>query len=144
MTWSQFSYRLCVFLSAACGLVVEIVAGRMLAPYVGMSIYSWTAVIAVVLAGMSLGNWLGGFLAERSRRRAMLWLTVAFVGGAVSTVGALGLIRIVSEGILTALPNPVAGIVALTAALFFVPSLCVGIPAPILTELAMLPTAPRA
>ncbi|WP_323036780.1 fused MFS/spermidine synthase [Pararhodobacter sp.] len=36
---------------AAASLVVEIVAGRLLAPYVGMSLYTWTSVIAVVLAG---------------------------------------------------------------------------------------------
>ena len=49
---------------AAASLVVEIVAGRMLAPYVGMSLYTWTSVIAVVLAGFSAGHWLGGRLAE--------------------------------------------------------------------------------
>ncbi|WP_369426809.1 fused MFS/spermidine synthase, partial [Profundicola chukchiensis] len=36
---------------SAASLVVEIVAGRTLAPYVGMSLYTWTSVIAVVLAG---------------------------------------------------------------------------------------------
>ncbi len=45
---------------SAASLVVEIVAGRMLAPYVGMSLYTWTSVIAVVLAGFSVGHWLGG------------------------------------------------------------------------------------
>ena len=49
---------------AAASLVVEIVAGRMLAPYVGMSLYTWTSVIAVVLAGFSAGHWAGGRLAE--------------------------------------------------------------------------------
>ena len=49
---------------AAASLVVEIVAGRMLAPYVGMSLYTWTSVIAVVLAGFSAGHWVGGRLAE--------------------------------------------------------------------------------
>lgn len=41
---------------SAASLVVEIVAGRMLAPYVGMSLYTWTSVIAVVLAGFSAGH----------------------------------------------------------------------------------------
>src|SRR3546814_5131158 len=56
---------------AAASLVVEIVAGRMLAPYLGMSLYTWTAVIAVVLAGFSLGHWAGGRLAERPAARAL-------------------------------------------------------------------------
>ena len=48
---------------AAASLVVEIVAGRLLAPYLGMSLYTWTAVIAVVLAGFSVGHWAGGWIA---------------------------------------------------------------------------------
>ena len=49
----QFAFGLAVFFSSACGLVIEIVAGRLIAPYVGMSLYTWTAIIAVVLAGLS-------------------------------------------------------------------------------------------
>ena len=63
-------------LSAACGLVVEIVAGRMVAPYLGMSLYTWTAIISVVLAGFSVGHWIGGRLAGQppdAARRAVAW-----------------------------------------------------------------------
>ena len=45
--------------------VLEIVAGRLIAPYVGVSLYTWTAVIGVILAGLSVGNWLGGVWADR-------------------------------------------------------------------------------
>ena len=48
---------LTVGLASACGLVVEIVAGRMIAPYLGMSLYTWTANISVVLAGLMVGNY---------------------------------------------------------------------------------------
>ena len=54
---------LLIFLQAgisASSLIVEIVAGRMIAPYVGMSLYTWTSIIAVVLAGFSVGHWWGG------------------------------------------------------------------------------------
>lgn len=50
--------------ASACSMALEIAAGRMIAPYVGMSLYSWTAVIAVVLAGLTLGHWIGGRLAD--------------------------------------------------------------------------------
>lgn len=58
-------YSVTVFLSSAMLLVLEIVAGRLLAPYVGVSLYSWTSIIGVILAGLSLGNWLGGALADK-------------------------------------------------------------------------------
>src|SRR6187200_1650573 len=63
------------FVGSACLLILEIVAGRLLAPLLGVSLYTWTAVIGVVLAGVSLGNYLGGRLADRAPTRS----TVALV-----------------------------------------------------------------
>ena len=41
-------------------LALEIAAGRLMAPLVGVSLYTWTGVIGVVLAGLAAGNALGG------------------------------------------------------------------------------------
>ncbi len=56
---------LIVFVSSGCIMILELVAGRIVAPYVGVSLYTWTGIIGVVLAGISLGNYLGGWLADR-------------------------------------------------------------------------------
>jgi len=53
-----------VAVAAAGVLIVEIPAIRLMAPLVGMTIETWSAVIAAVLAGLSLGHWWGGRLAE--------------------------------------------------------------------------------
>ena len=37
--------NLIVFLSSACIMVLELVAGRIIAPYVGVSLYTWTSVM---------------------------------------------------------------------------------------------------
>lgn len=58
-------YALIVFVSLALLLVLEIVASRLIAPYVGVSLYTWSAVIGVMLAGLSIGNALGGAWADR-------------------------------------------------------------------------------
>ncbi len=124
-------------LTAAGGLVVEIVAGRILAPFLGMSLYTWTAVIAVVLAGFSAGHWIGGRLADRppmEGRRAVAWTLLL---AALSTLASLIFLRIASGPILSLGLPPVATIIALTAALFFLPSFFIGVPAPILTKLAI-------
>ena len=97
------------FVVAAAGLVVEIVAGRMLAPYVGMSLYTWTAVIAVVLAGFSAGHWAGGLVADRPARTGLMWLAVSGALGAIATIAALPLLRWVSGPVLSSLTDPVAG-----------------------------------
>jgi spermidine synthase/Tfp pilus assembly protein PilF len=58
---------LTVFISSFCIMVLELVAGRILARYLGSSLYTWTSVIGVVLAGITLGNYIGGRLADRFR-----------------------------------------------------------------------------
>ncbi len=61
-----------VFFSSACIMVVEIVAGRLIAKYLGSSLYTWTSVIGVVLAGITVGNYLGGRIADRFQARKAL------------------------------------------------------------------------
>jgi tetratricopeptide (TPR) repeat protein/MFS family permease len=46
-------------------MVLELVASRLIARYLGSSLYTWTAVIGIVLAGISAGNFLGGKLADK-------------------------------------------------------------------------------
>lgn len=130
-------YLLVTALSAACGLVVEIAAGRMLAPYLGMSLYTWTAIIAVVLAGFSAGHWIGGRAAERPTQSAHRFVVWSLVGAALSSVAALILIRLLSGPILSMNVGAVPTILLLTTLLFFLPSLFVGIPSPVLTKLAI-------
>ncbi len=54
-----------VFLSSMCIMVLELVAGRLIARHVGSSLYTWTSVIGIVLAGIAGGNYVGGRIADR-------------------------------------------------------------------------------
>jgi spermidine synthase len=56
-----------VFISSMCIMVVELVAGRLIARHVGSSLYTWTSVIGIVLTGIAIGNYIGGRLADRYR-----------------------------------------------------------------------------
>jgi MFS family permease len=69
-----------VFLSSASVLVIEIVAGRMLAPYVGVTLETFTGIIGVILAGIAWGAWLGGRLAD-SRPPAKVLGPALTIGG---------------------------------------------------------------
>ncbi|MGF1658199.1 MAG: fused MFS/spermidine synthase [Rubrimonas sp.] len=122
---------------SAASLVVEIVAGRMIAPYVGMSLYTWTAIIAVVLAGFSVGHWWGGRIAALPTPRALRLAGWTMAGAAISTAAATLLLREASGPVLQTLTHPLAAITTLTAAAFFLPSLFAGVPAPILAVAAM-------
>lgn len=56
-----------VFLVGAGLMTVELVASRLIARYLGSSLYTWTGVLGVILAGMSLGNYLGGRMADSAK-----------------------------------------------------------------------------
>ena len=122
---------------SAASLVVEIVAGRMLAPHVGMSLYTWTAVIAVVLAGFSAGNWWGGRLAEKPVATALRWTGGALLAGAITTAGAVLILPVVAGPVLETVSQPVWSITALTTLVFFLPSFFAGTPAPVLAKIAV-------
>lgn len=57
--------RALVFGSSGAVLVLEILAGRILAPYVGVSLETFTGIIGVVLAGIAVGASLGGWAGDR-------------------------------------------------------------------------------
>ncbi len=121
-------------LVAAAGLVVEILAGRMLAPYVGMSLYTWTAVIAVVLAGFSFGHWAGGHIAQRPASEALAQTALAMALAALSTALTLIILRAVAGGVISGVENAGAAILTLACIIAFLPSFFAGIPSPVLAR----------
>jgi spermidine synthase len=70
-----------VFVSGAVVLGMEIAASRVVAPFFGNSLFVWGSLIGVVLAGLSIGYWAGGWLADR-------WPTPSLLA-AVMGLGAL-------------------------------------------------------
>lgn len=74
---------LVVFLASFCGMTLELTAARVLAQAVGVSLFTWTGVIGVMLAGTALGNFMGGQLADRARH------TSAWLAGAAVLLGTV-------------------------------------------------------
>jgi predicted membrane-bound spermidine synthase len=129
-----------VFVASFCTLVLEIVAGRVLAPYVGVSLYTWTSIIGVVLAGISGGAWAGGRLADRRPAESTLaWLLLAS-GVAAMLIAPATEILAGEDGLLTAANlamTLLARVVVLSFLLFFVPSFLLGMISPVAVRLAM-------
>lgn len=75
-------------------LVLEILAGRLLAPYVGVNLETYTAIIGTILAGIALGAWAGGVAADRVDPMALIPLLLVVGGGlaiaSIPIVRALG------------------------------------------------------
>lgn len=118
---------------SAVGLTYEIAAGRVLAPYFGTSLLTWTTVIATVLAGFSLGSAIGGFVAERRRPIATARVRTALVGTAVLMAlspTALGLIHAFGA-------RGTAGMILTVIITFFPASVLITLPSPFLAKCAI-------
>ncbi|TAK27784.1 MAG: hypothetical protein EPO21_23400 [Chloroflexota bacterium] len=122
-----------VFVASACSLIIELVAGRIMAPYVGVSLYTWTSIIGVVLAGISLGNYLGGKIADRWGSRRTLGILLFLAGlSSLEILGAMALLDAQPFN-LTLLPK----ILFLSAAIFFPPSCILGTISPVIVKLTL-------
>jgi spermidine synthase len=122
-----------VFIASFCTLVIELVAGRIMAPYVGVSLYTWTSIIGVVLAGISIGAYLGGLLADRYPRPSTLgWLLL------LSGLGALSISPLTN--LVGAAPfhtSLMVRILLITTIIFFVPSCLLGMISPVVVKLTL-------
>ncbi|HEU5116056.1 MAG TPA: fused MFS/spermidine synthase, partial [Isosphaeraceae bacterium] len=52
------------FIASMVFMALEMVAGRLVTRHLGSSVFGWTSVIGVLLGGLSLGNYLGGKIAD--------------------------------------------------------------------------------
>jgi spermidine synthase len=97
--------RIVVLVSGAAILVVETLATRLVAPYVGLTLESTTAVIGVALAGIAVGAALGGRWADEFEPRRVV--TGALLVGGLGVLAVRPLIRLL--GPLVG-PGPVAAV----------------------------------
>ncbi len=81
-----------VFFCSFCGMSLELLATRVLAPVHGVSLFTWTGVIGVMLAGTALGNYVGGILADRGAAAAK-WRIALIFGAVVGIVLVPELLR---------------------------------------------------
>ena len=90
-------------------LVIEILAVRLLAPYLGVSLGVFTGIIGVVLAGISIGAWLGGRSADRVEPRRLLGPLL--VAGGLSALASPLIVDVVGPAMST---DPASIVVAAT------------------------------
>ncbi len=121
--------RVLAFFTSASVLVLEILAGRLLAPYVGVTLQTYTSIIGVVLAGIALGSWLGGRLSDEIDPRSMVGPTMMLGGG----LGLLAppIVRVAAERLDG---TSVAVVLIATIAGFLLPSIVLSAVSPMLVK----------
>lgn len=129
---SQLAARLLVFFASAAVLVLEILAQRLLAPYLGVSLEVFTGVIGVILAGIAFGAWAGGRAADRPEPGRLIGPLL--VGGGVTALAAPLIVDLIGP----AAPGtgPVA-ILVITTLGFFAPAAVLAAIPPVVVKLRL-------
>ncbi|WP_247729505.1 spermidine synthase [Halovivax limisalsi] len=125
---------LAVFVSGVVSMGLEILAGRIVAPQFGSSIYTWGSIITVFLAALSLGYWRGGKRAGEASTRRLIWILLA-------TAAYVGIVVYGSDQLLLStaqlpLPAQYASVPAVVA-LFGPPTYLLGFVSPYAAELSV-------
>ena len=122
-----------MFIASFCSLVIEMVAGRILAPFVGVSIYTWTSIIGVILAGISIGAYIGGKLVDRFPfRKTLGWLLL------LSGIAALTIIPLTNLVASYRFNLPLMiRIFIVTMVIFFLPGCILGTISPVVVRLTL-------
>lgn len=126
--------ELAVFVSGVTSMGLEILAGRIVAPEFGSSIYTWGSIIGVFLAALSLGYHYGG---KRAARRASVsrlsWVLLGTAAYVALVIFANDLLLAAGSGF--ALPSRFASLPAV-ALLFGPPTYLLGFISPYAAELS--------
>ena len=77
---------LLVFVAGACSLAVELSASRLLAPYFGTSLFVWANLIGLILLYLTIGYYIGGRLADRFPRPAVLYTLTIVAAFLISVI----------------------------------------------------------
>ena len=125
-----------VFLASAAVLVLEVLSLRLVAPYVGLTLQTSTAVIGTALAAIALGAWAGGRVADLVAPRALLGPVLVVAG--LATLLVLPLVRWAGRVLIGAGGAPAASTVLLLAlSAVFVPAALLSAVTPLVVKLQL-------
>jgi spermidine synthase/MFS family permease len=133
---------LIVFIASFCGMTLELTASRVLALELGVSLFTWTGIIGVMLAGTALGNLCGGLLADfmnkpNRLRNPRFALAATLIAGGAGTVVLFVIRFLVNEFGPFADWEPMYQVLGWTFSLFFLPMFILGMVSPQVIRLAM-------
>ncbi len=117
-------------------MIIELAGSRLVAPFFGTSLIVWTALIGIIMTSLSIGNYLGGVLADRRPEGKLLGRILIF-SGIITACAAY-----MSNNILTGLSGMTLNLYmssVIAASIIFAPvSLLLGMTSPFIARLALM------
>lgn len=128
----QAGLLVAVTLTGMAVLILEITAARILTPYFGNSIYTFSSVISTILAALALGYYAGGRLADRNPSDRLFYALILLAG---FTVLLLQLLRVGLLPVLAYRLSMIDGPLIVSLSLFLLPALLLGMLSPFAIKL---------
>ncbi len=136
MTWKHRLILTLAFISGFIIMSIELLGGRILAPYFGSSIYVWGSIITVFMLSLSVGYLTGGRISLHNPNLA--------VHGGFFVVAAAALLPLIvfgdsiMESVFIMIEDPRYGSLTVSMLLFFVPTAILGMIAPYSVRLLVM------
>jgi hypothetical protein len=119
---------LLAFISGFAIMTIELLGGRILAPWFGNSIYIWGSIITIFMLSLSVGYLLGGRWSLNNPN--LLRHGLFFVMSAITLVPVILFGDTIMENLFLVITDPRYGSLLVSAILFFVPTAILGMIAP--------------
>ena len=116
------------FTSGFIIMSIELLGGRILAPYFGGSIYVWGSIITVFMVALSIGYLIGGQLSLMRPRLAKYGLF--FLVAAITAIPTIVFGEAMMDWVFLRIEDPRYGSLVAAGLLFFVPTAILGMIAP--------------
>lgn len=125
VNWSVLTLA---FTSGFIIMSIEMLGGRILAPYFGSSIYVWGSIITVFMVALAVGYLTGGHLSVMQPRLSKYGFF--FVAAAITAVPTIAFGDTMMDWVFLRLEDPRYGSLVAATLLFFIPTAILGMIAP--------------
>ena len=124
-----------IFIVEAVCMILELVASRVLSPYFGSSNIVWTSIIGIILLSGSIGNYLGGKVADKNETEKTLKIILFFSAFSILIIPFFQ--SDILNSITTFIKNIKIGATLSAILLFLLPSMLIGFIIPIILKLKL-------
>ena len=107
---------------------IELLGGRILAPYFGSSVHIWGSIITVFMLSLSFGYLIGGKLSVRNA--SLTRYGIIFVAAGITVLPVALSAQWIMEAIFLAIEDSRYGSLLAATALFFIPTIILGMISP--------------
>jgi MFS family permease len=127
-TWQNPLIYMLAFCSGFSIMGIELLGGRILAPFFGSSVHIWGSIITVFMLSLAIGYLIGGKLSTRSASLKRFGFIFIIAGLLVLPIALWS--KVIMEAIFIVIEDSRYGSLLASTALFFLPTIVLGMLSP--------------